>query len=137
MHTTQAGDLVENLASENWLRLFRKPLYRLLHVFGAATVGLQVQDAGVGSTRMDVSPETVRDMDHAQRQIRRLGDAGGGDVHEVFQTPVRFGITEVQRNWEPHPILVDAGRVRPVQVTAEQSDRGAGWGVPVGLGDDD
>src|SRR5207237_9398217 len=69
MHTTQAGDLVENLASENWLRLFRKPLYRLLHVFGAAPVGLQVQDAGVGSTRMDVSPETVRDMDHAQRQI--------------------------------------------------------------------
>src|SRR5438876_2537663 len=47
---------------------------------------------------MDVSPETVRDIDHEQRQIRRIGDPGGGDVHEVFQAPVLFGIPEVQLN---------------------------------------
>src|SRR5439155_6071207 len=102
-----------------------------------AIVGLQVQDAGVWITRMDVSPETVRDIDHEQRQIRRIGDPGGGDVHEVFQAPVLFGIPEVQLNLEPSPIIVYEGRVRQVQVTAEQDDMGAGLGVQVRLRNDD
>ena len=33
---------------------------------------------------MDVSPETVCDIDYEQRQMRRIGHPGGGDVHEVF-----------------------------------------------------
>src|SRR5262249_14980699 len=32
------------------------------------------------------------------RQIRRIGDPGGGDVHEVFQAPVLFRISKVQLN---------------------------------------
>ena len=65
MNTAQAGNLVENFGEENRRRFFRKHLYRFFHVFVAATVDFHVQDAGVWSTRMDVSPETVRDMDHA------------------------------------------------------------------------
>src|SRR5215471_9463305 len=34
------------------------------HVFVAAPVGFQVQDAVVGIVPLDVSPETVRDIDH-------------------------------------------------------------------------
>ncbi len=63
---------------------------------------------------MAVSPETVRNIDHEQRQIRRIGDPGGGDVHEVFQAPVLFGIPKVKLNLEPQPIIVDEGRVRQV-----------------------
>ena len=95
MNTTKGGDLGEHLASYNWLRLFRKHLYRLFHVFVAATVGLQVQDAIVGSIEMDVSLETVGGIDHEQRQMRRIGHPGGGDVHEVFQVPALFGVAEV------------------------------------------
>lgn len=112
-------------------------MYRFFHVFGAATGGFEVQDAVVWSTRLDVSPETGRDMDHAQRQMRRLGDPGGGDVHEVFQTPGLFGIPDVPRNLAPQTIRGYEGRVRQVHVTAAQDDMGAGLRVPVRLRHDD
>ena len=86
---------------------------------------------------MDVSPETVRDIDHEQRQIRRIGDPCGGDVHEVFQAPVLFGIPEVTRDLAPQALVVHEGRVRQFQVTAEQEDMGAGLGAQVRLRDDD
>ena len=50
--------------------------------------------------QMDVSPQTVGHIDHEQRQIRGIGDPGRGDVHEVFQTPVLFGIPEVTLDLE-------------------------------------
>jgi hypothetical protein len=86
---------------------------------------------------MTVSPETVRDIDHEQREIRRIGDPSGGDVHEVFHAPVLLSIAEVQLQLEPQPLIVDEERVRQVQVTAEQHDMGAGLGAQVGLRDDD
>ena len=86
---------------------------------------------------MDVSPEPVRDLDHEQGQIGRLGAPGGGDVQEVFQAPVLLSITDVPLNWKPQPLIVDQGRVRQVSVTAEQHARGAGLGAQVRLGDDD
>jgi hypothetical protein len=86
---------------------------------------------------MDVSPETVRDIDHEQRQIRRIGDPGGGDVHAVFQAPGLCGITEVQLNLAPPPIIVYEGRVRQGHVTAEQDDMGTGLCVQVRLRNDD
>ena len=55
---------------------------------------------------MDVRPQTVGPIDHAQRQIRRIGDPGGRDVHKVFQAPVLFGIPEVQRDVEPQTLRV-------------------------------
>src|SRR5262252_4084457 len=86
---------------------------------------------------MDISPETVRDIDHEQCQIRRIGDSCGGDVHEVFQAPVLFGIPEVKLDLEPQAIVVHEGRISQVQVTAEQDDMGAGLGAQVRLGEDD
>src|SRR5262249_28350398 len=70
--------------------------YRFLHVFVAATVRFQVQDAVVWSLWLDVSPEAVCHIDHEQRPIRRIGDARGGGVHEVCQAPVLFGIPKVK-----------------------------------------
>ena len=50
---------------------------------------------------MEVSPEAICHIDHEQRQIRRIGDPGRGDVHEVFQAPVLFSIPKVKLNLEP------------------------------------
>src|SRR5256884_9813479 len=50
------------------------------------------------------------------RQIRRIRDPGGGHVHEVFQTPVLFGIPKVKLDLEPQPIIVHEWRVRQGQV---------------------
>ena len=86
---------------------------------------------------MDVSPKTVSHMDHEQRQMRRIRDPDGGDVHEVFQAPVLFGIPEVKLDVEPSTIIVHEWRLRQVQVTAKQDDMGAGVGAQVGLGEDD
>jgi hypothetical protein len=47
---------------------------------------------------MEVRPETIRHIDHEQRQIRRIGDACRGDVHKVFEAPGLFGIPEIQFN---------------------------------------
>ena len=86
---------------------------------------------------MDVSPETVRDIDHEQRHIRRIGDPGGGEVHEVFETPVLLGISEVKLNVKPQALVVHKRRIGQGQVTAEQEDMGADLGTQVGLDDDD
>ena len=118
MNTAQAGNLVENFGAYNGRRFFRKHLYRFFHVLVAAAVSLHVEDARVWITRRDVSPETVRDIDHAQRHMRRLGDPGGGDVHAVFQAPGLFGLSKVQLNVAPQTILVHERRVRQGQVTA-------------------
>src|SRR5712664_1333351 len=119
------------------LRLFRKHFYRLLHVFVAATVGFQVQDAVVWVTRMDISPEPIGHIDHEQRQIRRIGDPCRGDVHEVFQAPVLFGVPEVKLDLEPQSIIVYEWRVRQVEITAKQDNMGAGLSAQVRLRDDD
>ncbi len=55
---------------------------------------------------MAVSPETVCHIDHEQRQGRRVGDPGGGDVHEVFEAPALFGIPKVKLDLEPPTIVV-------------------------------
>jgi hypothetical protein len=47
MNTAQAGDLLENLRQENWLRFFRKHLYRFLSIAVAMTVGFPGADAVV------------------------------------------------------------------------------------------
>ena len=86
---------------------------------------------------MAVSPETVGYIDHKQGQIRRIRDACGGDIHEVFQAPVLFGISKVKLDLEPQTVIVHEGGVRQGQVTAEQHDMGPGLGTQVGLGDDD
>src|SRR5712691_757048 len=86
---------------------------------------------------MAVGSETVGYIDHEQRQIRRIGHSGGGDVHKVFQAPVLFGISKVKLDLEPQTIIVHEERVRQGQVTAEQDDMGAGLGAQVRLGDDD
>ena len=91
---------------EGHYRFFRKHLYRFLDVLVATTVGFQIQNAVVWVARMAVSPETVGHMHHAQRQIRRLDDSGGGHGHKVFQAPVLFGIPKVQLDVEPQTIIV-------------------------------
>ncbi len=137
MNTTQASNLVEHLGAYNGLRLFRKHLYGLLDVCGAATVGLHVQDAGVWGTLTDVCAEPLGHSDHAERQMRRIGDPRRGDMHAVFHAPGRCGSPEVQRDVAPHAIVVHAGRSGQRQGTAAQDARGWGLRMPGGLDDDD
>jgi hypothetical protein len=47
---------------------------------------------------MDIRAESIRHIDHEQRQIGRVGDPGRGDVHKVLQAPILFGIAEVKLN---------------------------------------
>ena len=137
MNTAQASDSVENLGEENWLRFFRKHLYRFLHVLVAAPVGLQVQDTVGGIMRRDISPETVRDVDHAQRQIRGMGDACGGDGPAVFEAPILLRIAAGKLALDSQALGVHKKRRFQVAITPAQNDMGAGLGVQVGLGDND
>lgn len=86
---------------------------------------------------MDVSPETVRHMDHAQREMRCLGDACGGDVHEVFQAPGLFGIPNVTLALETQALVVPQRVVGALLVAAEQKNMPPGVGVQVHRDDDD
>src|SRR5687768_10861035 len=85
---------------------------------------------------MDVSPQTVSDIDHEQRQIRRIRDPGRGDIHEVFEAPVLFSIPEVKLDLEPQPIIVHEWCVRQPQITAKQDDMGVRLSAQVGLGNE-
>ena len=137
MHPASAGDLVENPASSNGLRLGHKPVDRLLHVCGASPVSFSVQAPVVGVMLTPVRLETGRPLDHEPRQVGRMGDASGGHGHDVFQTPGRFGVTDVARELEAPAVVVPPRVVGELQVTAEPDDRGRGWRVPMRLDEDD
>jgi hypothetical protein len=137
MHAAQASALVANLGSYNGRRFFRQHFSRFLHVLVAATGGLQGQDAVVRVPGMDVRPKTVGHIDHAQRPMRRLRHPGGGAVHAVFQPPVLLGVPDVPFALAPQSIIVPAWRVRQVQLTATQDDRGAGLRAQVRRRDED
>ena len=68
---------------------------------------------------MEASPEAVRNIDHKQRQVHRVGDAGWCDIHKVFKAPVLFGITEVELQLEPQAIIVHEGGIGQSEITAE------------------
>jgi hypothetical protein len=85
---------------------------------------------------MQSFPETVRHMDHEQRQICRIRDAGGGNVHAVFEPPGLFGVPEVKLQLEPQGLVVDQQRVGQCPITAEQDDMGVGVGAQIGLHED-
>jgi hypothetical protein len=104
MKTAQAGTLVAKLGEYKGLRLFRKHCYRLRYVRVASTLGFQVQDAVIWGALPSVSAAWVRPIDHAQRQIGRLGAPAGGDIHEVFHAPVLGRIPTVTREVEPSPL---------------------------------
>jgi hypothetical protein len=128
---------VEHPAASNGRRLCWKHVDRRLHVCVASTVSFQVQDAVVGVVLMHVSVETVRHLDHAQRPVRRLGDACGGDVHDVFQTPVLCGVTTVALDREAQAVVVPQRVVGELWGTAEPDHMGLGVRVPVRLDADD
>jgi hypothetical protein len=86
---------------------------------------------------MDSGPKTGRDIDHAQRPVRRLGAACGRDVPEVFAAPVRWSIAEIPLDVEAPALVVHKQPTGQGPVTAPQDDRGVGLGAPVGLGDQD
>lgn len=76
-------------------------------------------------------------MDHEQREVRCIGDPWGGDMHEIFQTPVRFGIPEVKLDVAPPTLVVHQGRVGQCQITAERDDMGLGRRTQVGFENED
>ena len=137
MHPASAGDLVENPASSNGLRLCHKHVDRLLHVCVASPVSFSVQAPVVGVMLTHVSLETGRPLGHEPRPVGRMGDASGGHGHEVLQTPGRFGVTDVARELEAPAVVVPPRVVGELEVTAEPDDRGRGWRVPSRLDEDD
>ena len=56
--------------------------------------------------RMAVSPKTICHINHEQRQVRRVGDPDGGDVHGVFEAPALFGIPKIKLDLELPTIVV-------------------------------
>ena len=76
-------------------------------------------------------------MDHEQRQIRGIGDPCGGDVHEVFQTPVLFGIPEVTLDLASQAIVVHQLVLGETQVTAQQDDMRSRLCLSVRFDDED
>lgn len=112
-------------------------MYRLDHVFVGAEPGFQVEEATGGITLANVTQEVGRHLDHEQRQVRCLRDGGCGDVHEVFQAPVVFGLTAVDRNLEAQAVVVLELVGGEGQVAAEEDDMRPGVRLQGGLDDDD
>ena len=81
--------------------------------------------------------EAVRPIDHKQRQVRRIGDPGGGDMHKVFQPPGLFGVPKVKLDLAPSAVVVHEGSRGPWQITAEQDSMRLGLGTQIGLDHDD
>ena len=79
MNTAQASNVRESSPIKR-AQVFPEAFVSFLHVFGAAAVGFQVQDAVVGVRCMDIRPELVGHIDHEQREVRCIRDPGWGDA---------------------------------------------------------
>ena len=86
---------------------------------------------------MEVSSETVRHINHEQREICRIGDPGGRDVHAVFQTPVLCGISEVKLALATAALVVSSCVVGDLLVAAAQDNMPPALRLQGHLGDDD
>ncbi len=60
-----------------------------------------------GSAARRSSSKGCGQVNHEQREIGGVGDGGWRDVHEVFQTPELLGISEIELDLEPEPIVVN------------------------------
>ena len=72
-----------------------------------------------------------------QGQVRRIGDSAWHGVHEVFQAPMLFGVTEVELDLETEAVVVNQRVVGQLQVAAEQDDMRPGARRLQGSLDDD
>jgi hypothetical protein len=62
----------------------------------------------------------MRDVDHEHGQMRTVIHRPFIDTHEVFQTPVLFGITAMKLPLATPTIVVDQSHLAPCPITAEQ-----------------
>ena len=61
-------------------------------------------------------------IDHEEGKVDGIGDSGLFHIHKIIQTPILFGVTEVELDLEAECIEVNYLLVIQCQVGAEQQD---------------
>ena len=96
MNAAQSADLVKNGRKQNRLWFLRKQFNGFLGVFVPSEVGFEVEDTSIRSILAEIPQKAMGQVDHKQRKVRSIGHGSFIDVHEIFHTPILFGILKVE-----------------------------------------
>jgi hypothetical protein len=69
-------------------------------------MGFQVQHAKFRIGFAKWPQEHGAEVHHEESQIGRIGDRPFFDIHKVIQSPVLFGIPEIELDLEPQAVVV-------------------------------
>ena len=71
-----------------------------------AEVGFEVVDTEGRVSWSEVTGEHLCQVDHEHRQIGGIVNRELLDIHEIFQTPELFSVTEIELDLETEAIIV-------------------------------
>ena len=72
----------------------RKQIDDFCGIAMAASIGLKVEDGGLGMVEAKRLEQSMGEVHHKERQVGGIGDRGGLDGHKVFETPELLSIAE-------------------------------------------
>ncbi len=79
---------------------------RFGHVTAGSIVKFEVKDTELRLLLAIGRQQRRRQVDHEEGQVDGIGHRGRGHIHEVFQTPRLFGITEIELNLKAQTVIV-------------------------------
>ena len=85
----------------------RKHFYCLLEVFCSSEISFQVQDVAMRMGLTKITQQHLRKADHEQGQVEGVGQRDFFDIHEIFQTPILFSISEIEFDLKTKPVVVN------------------------------
>ena len=85
-------------------------------------MGLEVKNAEIRFALAVRLEQHREEVDHEESEIDGVGDSLLRDIHEILQSPILFGIAEVELNLEAQAVIIDQLPRRQAQVGAEQQD---------------
>ena len=97
---------------------------------------LEVEGAEIGLMVLVRLKQEMREVDHEKSEVGGIGHALLGQVHEIFQAPMLFGIAEVELNLKAQAIVAHHFLGTQIAIRAEQHDVSALAGFEMGFDDD-
>jgi hypothetical protein len=87
-------------------------------------MGFQIQHTELRVTLSILPEKDGTEIHHEERQVGGIGHRFLFDIHEVTQTPILLGVTEVELDLKAQGVVIIKFLVRQFQVGAEQNHMG-------------
>jgi len=92
-------------------------------------VRFQISDAEIWIGLLKAPQECLWKIEQEECQVGSIGHGCLFDVHKIFQTPILFGVLEIEFDLEAQAVELDEFVLVQLQICAEKNDVRLGLGV--------